>query len=249
MEDKNNDMNDLVISNNGKAITNSLVVAEKFGKQHKNIMQAIKELITSAEKSANLFVESEYPDAYGRMQPMYIMNRDGFSLLVMGFTGGKALEFKLDFIEAFNKMEDQIKNGGFKVPSSFSEALMLAAKQVEQIEQQQKQLDAQRPKVLFADAVCTSNRSCLISELAKIITQNGVQIGQNRLFEWLRSKEYLLSKGEYYNMPSQWAIERGLFEVKKTTITKPDGTVLVTSTTKCTGTGQIYFVNKFLKKK
>ena len=241
-------MNDLVVSNNGKAITNSLVVAEKFGKQHKHIMQSIKDLITSAEKSANLFVESEYPDAYGRMQPMYIMNRDGFSLLVMGFTGDRALAFKLDFIEAFNKMESHIQNGGFQVPTSFSEALLLAAKQAERIETQQKQLEAQSPKVLFADAVCTSSRSCLISELAKIITQNGFEIGQNRLFEWLRSKGYLLTKGEYYNQPSQWAIERGFFEVKKTAITKPDGTVLVTSTTKCTGTGQIYFVNKFLKK-
>ncbi|MFA6796938.1 MAG: phage antirepressor KilAC domain-containing protein, partial [Bacilli bacterium] len=121
------------------------------------------------------------------------------------------------------------------------------AKQAERIETQQKQLESQSPKVLFADAVCTSSRSCLISELAKIITQNGIEIGQNRLFEWLRSKGYLLTKGEYYNQPSQWAIQRSLFEVKKTTITKPDGTVLVSNTTKVTGTGQIYFVNKFLK--
>ena len=90
-------MNELVFKGeNNQVLTNSLLVAEKFGKSHKHVMQSIKDLITSAEKSANLFVESEYPDTYGRMQPMYVMNRDGFTLLVMGFTGDRALQFKLD---------------------------------------------------------------------------------------------------------------------------------------------------------
>ena len=102
-------MKELVFKgDNNRIFTNSLLVAEKFGKLHKNIMQTIKDLMTSAEKSADLFIESEYPDNYGRMQPMYIMNRDGFTLLVMGFTGDKALQFKLDYIEAFNRMEEQI---------------------------------------------------------------------------------------------------------------------------------------------
>lgn len=104
------------------------------------------------------------------------------------------------------------------------------------------------PKVLFADAVSTSQRSCLIAELAKILQQNGVNIGQNRLFSWLRDNGYLCQKGQYYNQPTQKSMELGLFEIKQTTITKPDGTVLVTTTTKVTGKGQIYFVNKFLGK-
>lgn len=108
--------------------------------------------------------------------------------------------------------------------------------------------DAMRPKALFADAVTTSDRSCLIAELAKTLQQNGVNIGQNRLFEWLRQNGYLCSKGEYYNQPTQRAMELGLFEVKKTAITKPDGSVLVSCTTKVTGKGQVYFVNKFLNK-
>lgn len=104
----------------------------------------------------------------------------------------------------------------------------------------------QQPKVLFADAVATSERSCLVAELAKILQQNGVNIGQNRLFGWLRDNGYLCSKGEYYNQPTQRAMELGLFEVKKTAINKPDGSVLVSCTTKITGKGQVYFVNKFL---
>jgi anti-repressor protein len=118
-------MNELVLKNNsGVPVTNSLLVANKFCKQHKDVLDAIKNLITtSAEFSANLkmFEKSTYLDAYSRPQPMYIMNRDGFSLLVMGFTGKEALQFKVEFIEAFNKMEHAIKYGGFKLPQTFSE--------------------------------------------------------------------------------------------------------------------------------
>ena len=187
-------------------------------------------------------------DNSGKENPMYVMNRDGFTLLVMGFTGEKALQFKIDYIEAFNKMEQTIKSGNYLVPHSFSEALMLAAKQQEQIEEQQKKIKQDAPKVLFADAVATSQRSCLVSELAKIIQQNGVNIGQNRLFQWLRDNGYLCAKGQYYNQPTQRAMEMGLFEIKQTTINKPDGSILVTTTTKVSGKGQVYFVNKFLQK-
>ena len=119
-------------------------------------------------------------------------------------------------------------------------------------EEKQKRLEAERkiqkdaPKVLFADAVSTSRRSCLVAELAKILQQNGVSIGQNRLFAWMRENGYLCRKGEYYNQPTQKAMEIGLFEVKKTAISKPDGSVLVSTTTKVTGKGQVYFIGKFL---
>ena len=122
------------------------------------------------------------------------------------------------------------------------------------IEEMQKRIEAESkiqqdaPKVLFADAVSTSQRSCLIAELAKILQQNGVNIGQNRLFSWMRDNGYLCQKGQYYNQPTQKSMELGLFEIKQTTITKPDGSVLVTTTTKVTGKGQIYFVNKYLGK-
>ena len=119
--------------------------------------------------------------------------------------------------------------------------------QAETIEQQAEQIKADAPKVLFSKAVETSQRSCLVAELAKILQQNGVQIGQNRLFKWLRAKGYLGKTGPYYNQPTQRSMEKGLFEIKQQTINKPDGSIIVTSTTKVTGRGQIYFVNKFLK--
>lgn len=116
-------------------------------------------------------------------------------------------------------------------------------KQVEGLERTNQFL---RPGATFAKAVETSEHSILVGELARIIKQNGVEIGQNRLFVWLRDNGYLCKKGEMYNQPTQKALGMGLFEIKKTVITKPNGNSLVTTTTKVTGKGQIYFVNKFL---
>ena len=107
------------------------------------------------------------------------------------------------------------------------------------------QLEAQRPKVIFAEALEVSSNTILIGELAKILKQNGVEIGQNRLFERLRESGYLMTRGEGYNQPTQYSMELGLFEIKKRTIINPDGSVRATTTTKVTGKGSIYFVNKF----
>lgn len=150
------------------------------------------------------------------------------------------------FIEC-EKIARNAQDGQLALPQTYAEALRKLAQQVEESERQKQIIQEQAPKVLFADAVSTSSRSCLIGELAKIITQNGYEIGQNRLFSWLRTNGYLGINGEYRNIPNQRYVEQGLFEIKKTTINKPDGTILVTTTPKVTGKGQIYFVNKFLK--
>lgn len=107
-------------------------------------------------------------------------------------------------------------------------------------------IEKQKPQVLFAEAVQTSETSILIGQLAKLITQNGVPIGQNRLFAWLREEGYLGKKGAHYNEPTQYSMERGWFEVTERTLNNPDGSVRITRTTKVTGKGQVYFINKFL---
>lgn len=109
-------------------------------------------------------------------------------------------------------------------------------------------IEADAPKVLFADAVVGSKSTCLIGELAKIISQNGYPIGQNRLFQWLRENGYLGKHGERYNIPNQQYIEMGLFELKKGVRSGNDGVMKVTMTTKVTGKGQQYFINKFLNR-
>ena len=112
----------------------------------------------------------------------------------------------------------------------------------------QEQAAEDRPKVIFADAVDASQESILIGNLAKILRQNGIEIGQNRLFAWLRENGYLMScRGERWNMPTQSSVERGLFEVKTRIINNPDGSTRITHTTKVTGKGQIYLVNELLK--
>lgn len=111
-----------------------------------------------------------------------------------------------------------------------------------------RKIEADKPKVLFADAVSAANTSILVGELAKLLRQNGVQIGQNRLFDFLRDKGYLIRRrGSDYNLPTQRAMEMKLFEIKETVINQPDGSIRVSKTTKVTGKGQQYFVNLFLK--
>lgn len=140
----------------------------------------------------------------------------------------------------FIEVEKRARNM-FDVPKTLPEALRKAAELAEQLEQQ-------KPKVLFAESVETSKDSVLINELSKILKQNGYDIGQNRLFEKLRNEGYLIKqKGQNWNLPTQKAMEMGLFEVKKTVVNKPDGNVITKPTPKVTGKGQVYFVNKFLK--
>ncbi|WP_085829099.1 phage antirepressor KilAC domain-containing protein [Clostridium massiliodielmoense] len=130
-------------------------------------------------------------------------------------------------------------------------ALEFANKSVENLKlknaEQKKQLEEQKPKVLFADAVNTSHTSILVGELAKILKQNKVDMGQNRLFKWLRDNGYLIKrKGTDYNMPTQYSMDLGLFEVKETSITHSDGHISISKTPKVTGKGQMYFINKFI---
>ena len=156
-------MNDLVIMKDQQAVTSSLQVAENFDKQHKNIMQVVDRKMNSAENSAqyqSMFVEGTYKDKSGKQNKMYYMNRDGFTFIAMGFTGSKADTFKLKYIEAFNQMENEVKNGGFKVPSTMAEALRLAADQQEQIE-------AMKPKVNYFDQIMASKSLMITTTIAK----------------------------------------------------------------------------------
>lgn len=149
------------------------------------------------------------------------------------------------------------KTGGYRVPQSPAEqmaqgilaAQKLLAERDETIAKQKEQIDTLTPKGIFADSVSASDTTILIGELAKIIKQNGTDMGQNRLFQWLRDKKYLIGrKGTDYNMPTQKAMKLGLFTIKETTINHSDGHVSISKTPKVTGKGQVYFVNKFLRK-
>lgn len=236
----------------GTPVTDSVKVAQVFGKMHKNIMKSIRNIMGSAQNLANehWFAETTYTDAQGKRQPMFLMNRDGFSLLTMSLTGEKAMAFKVAFINAFNKMEETIKGlapASPAIPQTFAQALRLAAEQAETIESQQKQIEAQAPKVAFATAIINSPSSCGIDELAKILKKNGVDFGEIRLFQWLRDNDYLCSVGTARNQPTQKALDLGLFELKPQTWTNPrTDEVMTTTRTMVTGKGKEYFINKFI---
>lgn len=188
---------------------------------------------------------------YGEREAV-IINESGLYSLI--------LSSKLDSAKRFKRwvtaevLPSIRKSGGYIAGQDemsdtelLAKALLVAQRQ---IEQRNAQIAEMQPKALFADAVAASHTSILIGELAKILKQNGVDIGQNRLFEALRQQGYLIRRnGTDYNSPTQKAMELGLFEVKESTVGNPDGSVRVTRTTKVTGKGQQYFINKFLKGK
>ena len=151
----------------------------------------------------------------------------------------KVRQYLIDLEKAWNTPEQVM-----------ARALKLADRTIEQLKSDNKVLEQKieqdKPKVIFSDAVSTSHTSILVGDLAKLICQNGVQIGQKRLFEWLRQNGYLIKSGSSKNMPMQRYVEQGLFEVKESNVQNPDGSVRITKTTKVTGKGQVYFVNKFI---
>lgn len=154
---------------------------------------------------------------------------------------GKACrQYLIDLEKAWNTPEQVM-----------ARALKIANKQIDDLKNNnlmlERKIEADKPKTIFADAVSTSHTSILVGDLAKLICQNGVKIGQKRLFEWMRENNFLIKSGSSRNMPQQRYVENGLFEVKESNVQNPDGSVRITRTTKVTGKGQLYFVNKFLK--
>ena len=176
-----------------------------------------------------------YPD--GRHQEIqdYVLTLDMAKELCMMSHTERGKQVRRYFIQLEKKWNDpkEVVKRGYEILQSENAQLRLENQQM-------------KPKALFADAVSTSNTSILIGQLAKIMKQNGVDIGQNRLFTWMRENGYLGKRGQNYNRPTQMAMNMGLLEVKERTVNNPDGSVRITFTTMVTGKGQQYFINKFL---
>lgn len=195
--------------------------------------------------------KSYITDSLGRKQETTVINESGLYALIVRSNKPSAKKFRK---WVTSDVLPTIRKHGMYATDELLANPDFAIKVFEELKQEREQkkllqekVEADKPKVLFAEAVSTTNTDILIGELAKILKQNSVDVGEKRLFEWLRNNKYLISrKGTDYNAPTQRSVELGLFRVKETAITHSDGHVTVSKTTKVTGKGQIYFINKFL---
>lgn len=208
---------------------------------------------TATEKAIRTHVDGEDKgvtemDTPGGKQKVILINESGLYSLVFGSKLPEAKKFK-HWVTS-EVLPSIRKNGGYinASPDMTDEEIMARAVLLGQkkIEEQAKRIEEMRPKEIFADRVSASSTSILIGDLAKMLNQNGVNIGQKRLFAWLRENGYLIKYGASYNLPTQRAMNLGLFEIKETVITHSDGNISVSRTVKVTGKGQVYLINKFL---
>ncbi|AUX16004.1 antirepressor [Lactobacillus amylovorus] len=187
----------------------------------------------------------------GGKQKLQIINESGLYSLILSSKMPNAKRFKhwvtSEVLPTIRKhgayMTDQKAFDVVHNKNGLADLLQQAA---DQLKQKDIQIEKMKPKALFADAVATSKNDILIGQLAKILKQNGYNTGQNRLFKWLREHHYLCAKGIRYNQPTQKAMNLGLFKVRERTVNNPDGSTRITVTTKVTGKGQQYFINRFL---
>lgn len=223
-------------------------------------------IVNGRELHKALGVKTAYKDWFPRMVEYGFNEGQDFCSILSESTGGRPETnhaIKLDMAKEIamlqrNESGKKVRQYFIQVEKDFNSpekimarALKLAETRLNVLKiensEQKKVIEEQKPKVLFANSVETSKTSILIGELAKIIKQNGHDIGQKRLFEWLRVNGYLIKrKGTDYNMPTQRSMELGLFEIKETSVTHADGHISVNKTPKVTGKGQVYFVNKFI---
>lgn len=187
-------MEELVVMKNQQAVTTSLKVAEVFGKEHRSVIRNIKNLTAQNCAVKKMFVESTYVNSRGQEWPMFYMNRDGFTLLAMGFTGNKALEFKLKYIKAFNNMEDFIKKQQqFAMPQTFGEALQLAA-------DQQKLIEKNQPKVDYYDEQMRNPGLMTVTEIAK-----DFGLSAAKLNKFLERKHIQYRQGKHWVIYQEYA--------------------------------------------
>ncbi|HEL1790789.1 TPA: phage antirepressor KilAC domain-containing protein [Streptococcus suis] len=228
-----------------------------------NVNDNQEPVVSGRQLHEALGVNSNYTTWFDRMTEYgFTENEDYVLLSNFGNQTGRGGHNKVDHIIKLDMAKEiamiqrtdrgkQVRQYFIQIEKDFNSpekimarALLLADKKVHQLE---AQIEADKPKVLFADAVSASHSSISVGDLAKLISQNGFKIGANRLFAWLRENSYLIKrKGSDWNMPTQKSMELGLFEIKETTITHADGHISISKTVKVTGKGQQYFINKFL---
>lgn len=245
---KNNEFGEIrAIEINGEGWLVGRDVAEKLG--YRNGSRDINRHVDEEDRR----LERIHDGAQNRQ--MILINESGLYALVLGSELPNARKFRRWVTKEV--LPSIRKHGIYATDNVIDEILdnpdfgikLLQELKAERNEKKllENKIEKDKPKVVFAEALEISETSILVGELAKILRQNGIDIGQNRLFKWMRNNGYLGRRGENYNIPTQYSMELGLFEIKVRTITNPNGSIRTTKTPKVTGKGQIYFINKFKK--
>lgn len=225
-------------------------VAEVLG--YRNTRDALKKHVDNEDKKSEIVNSSQLSQNATGYQNIDLITESGVYSLIFGSKLPTAKKFKhwvtSEVLPAIREhgayMTDE---KAFDVVNNKAGLADLLQQAADQLKQKDIQIAEMKPKALFADSVATSNSTILVGELAKILRGNGIEIGQNRLFDWLRKNGYLISKkGSSYNLPTQKSMNLGLFKIKETTINHSNGSVSISKTAKVTGKGQQYFINKFL---
>lgn len=255
-------MNEVILQNkNGKILASSRDVAEKFGKEHSKVRRSIQALQKDVANFGEMFVQSYYEDAYGRKQEEYCMNRDGFSLIVMGFTGKKALEWKLKYIDAFNRMEEKLK-ASMNLTSEEQLKLQLFDKDPLRVVQAHQQLvsievdkttapliaenNEMKPKAEYHDAISIAENCINFGKFAATFQNNNkISFGRNKIMEWCRNNDYLCSSDGLKNKPSQRMLDAGYMKYKQS-VNNINGKERITYTPLLTGKGEIWITKKLL---
>lgn len=238
-------MNQLVFIEGNQAVTDSLTVAEVFGKRHADVIKSIETLNCSKEFTERNFSLSDYQDPTGRVLKKYLIKRDGLTFLVFGYTGAKAALFKERYIAEFNRMEAELQKmtqPSYMIEDPVSRAKRWISEQEER-EQLEQTLKIQEPLVNFAQSCMAAEKSLLVRELAKLACKNGIVIGEKRLFQKLREWKMIMANK---NEPYQEYIERGFFEIAQG-VRQISGTPKSWLTMRITPKGQAFIINKLKK--
>ena len=227
----------------GKLVVSSRRVADDFKKRHSDVIEKIQQLIKAEKSVMSMFIESSYKAGTGKNYKEYLLTRDGFSLLVMGFNGREALEWKLKYIEAFNTMERKLKE--ISKPDSYmiDDPIERAKRWIEEREQYNKAFAELEEQNSFVNKISASENSLLVREVAKLASKGNITIGEKALWNKLREWGYISKKS---TEPMQSAINAGWFEVIERVVER-DGKSFVYKTTKVTSKGQIHIIKKLSK--
>lgn len=259
-------MNEINLQNkNGQVVVSSRDVAEKFEKRHDHVLRDIDGLISDSPKLGNeMFIETSYKNERGKTYRCFDMNRDGFSLLAMGFTGKKALEWKLRYIEAFNNMEEKLKSGIVLSEKERLKLQLFSKDELEVVQAHNRLVELEieeatapliaeneelKPKAEFHDVVHASVNSISVGKFSGVLQKDPIfkKFGRNKLFQWLRDNDYLCICGDLKNKPTQKALSSGYMDYDEYVSDNGHGKSITTYKPLITGKGQIYFTEKLIK--